>query len=47
MGKKILSESALERMEKEYAEWFEEYEKALKKNARAAHPVLYDFRPGG
>ena len=31
MGKKILSESALESMEKEYSEWLEEYQKALKK----------------
>ena len=31
MGKKILSESALESMEKEYSEWLEEYRKALKK----------------
>jgi methylmalonyl-CoA mutase, N-terminal domain len=31
MGKKILSESALERMEKEYGEWLEEYQRALRK----------------
>ncbi len=31
MGKKVLSESALERMEKEHAEWQEEYGKALQK----------------
>ena len=31
MGKKVLSESALEYIEKEYAEWLAEYEKALKK----------------
>ncbi len=31
MGKKILSESALECIEKEYAEWLDEYRKALKK----------------
>ena len=31
MGKKILSESALESMEKEYSEWLEEYRNALKK----------------
>lgn len=31
MAKKILSESALERMEKEYGEWLEEYKKALAK----------------
>ncbi len=31
MGKKILSESALECIEKEYAEWLDEYQKALKK----------------
>ncbi len=31
MGKKILSESALESMEKEYSEWLEEYTKALRK----------------
>ena len=31
MGKKVLSESALERMEKEYGEWLEEYKKALTK----------------
>ena len=31
MGKKVLSESALECIEKEYAEWLAEYEKALKK----------------
>jgi methylmalonyl-CoA mutase N-terminal domain/subunit len=31
MGKKVLSESALECIEKEYAEWLDEYQKALKK----------------
>jgi methylmalonyl-CoA mutase N-terminal domain/subunit len=31
MGKKILSESALECIEKEYAEWLDEYQKAVKK----------------
>lgn len=31
MGKKLLSESALERMEKEYGEWLEEFQRALKK----------------
>jgi methylmalonyl-CoA mutase N-terminal domain/subunit len=31
MGKKILSESALESVEKEYAQWLEEYRKALEK----------------
>ncbi len=31
MGKKILSESALESIEQEYAEWLDEYQKALKK----------------
>ncbi|MGA3113249.1 MAG: methylmalonyl-CoA mutase family protein [Syntrophobacteraceae bacterium] len=31
MGKKILSESALESIEKEYAEWLDEYRKALRK----------------
>jgi methylmalonyl-CoA mutase, N-terminal domain len=31
MGKKILSESALERMEKEYGEWLAEYQRAVKK----------------
>ena len=31
MGKKLLSESALERMEKEYGEWLEEYRRALNK----------------
>jgi len=31
MGKKILSESALECIEKEYAEWLDEYQKALRK----------------
>ncbi len=31
MAKKILSESALERMEKEHGEWLEEYKKALAK----------------
>ncbi len=31
MGKKVLSESALERMEKECAEWLDEYRKALRK----------------
>ncbi|MGC8490884.1 MAG: acyl-CoA mutase large subunit family protein [Syntrophobacteraceae bacterium] len=31
MGKEIVSESALERVEKEHAEWLEEYRKALKK----------------
>jgi methylmalonyl-CoA mutase N-terminal domain/subunit len=31
MGKKVLSESALECIEKEYAEWLGEYQKALKK----------------
>lgn len=31
MGKKMLSESALERMEKEYGEWKAEFEAALKK----------------
>ncbi len=31
MGKKILSESALESMEKEHSEWLEEYRNALKK----------------
>ncbi len=31
MGKEILSESALDRVEKEHAEWLEEYRKAVKK----------------
>ncbi|MGO8942178.1 MAG: methylmalonyl-CoA mutase family protein [Syntrophobacteraceae bacterium] len=31
MGKKVLSESALECIEKEYAEWLDEYRKALRK----------------
>jgi len=31
MEKKVLSESALERMEKEYGEWLDEYQRALKK----------------
>jgi methylmalonyl-CoA mutase, N-terminal domain len=31
MGKKILSESALECIEKEHAEWLDEYQKALRK----------------
>jgi len=31
MGKKILSESALECIEKEYTEWLDEYQKAVKK----------------
>ncbi|MDA8308940.1 MAG: methylmalonyl-CoA mutase family protein [Deltaproteobacteria bacterium] len=31
MGKQVLSESALDRVEKEHAEWLEEYRKALKK----------------
>jgi len=31
MGKKMLSESAVERIEKEYEDWLEEYHKALKK----------------
>jgi methylmalonyl-CoA mutase N-terminal domain/subunit len=31
MGKKILSESALESVDKEYAQWLEEYRKALEK----------------
>jgi methylmalonyl-CoA mutase N-terminal domain/subunit len=31
MGKKVLSESALESIEKEYAEWLAEYRKALEK----------------
>ncbi|HEC31856.1 MAG TPA: methylmalonyl-CoA mutase, partial [Deltaproteobacteria bacterium] len=31
MGKKMFSESALERMEKEYKEWLEVYKKALQR----------------
>ena len=31
MGKEVLSESALDRVEKEHAEWLEEYRKAIKK----------------
>lgn len=31
MGKKILTESALDRMEQEHGEWLEEYQKALRK----------------
>ncbi len=31
MEKKVLSESALERMEKEYGEWLDEYQRALRK----------------